>query len=80
MENPEHNLSNFLIKSAYLLEPSGCRTVEELLASQTLPTDLSEAAKGLLADLRTLDYVALRSLVAAIIDPWVYLDDESLLP
>lgn len=74
----KHNLSTFLLKVAHLLEPSGCRTVEELLASQVLPADLSNTAKALLADLRSLDYIALRDLASAIEEPRLYLDDESL--
>lgn len=77
-EEQKHNLSTFLLKVAHLLEPSGCRTVEELLASQALPADLSNTAKALLADLRSLDYVALRDLASAIEEPRLYLDDESL--
>lgn len=73
----EHNLANFLIKISHLLGPSGCRTVGELLASGALD-ELTPTAQALVGNLQSLDYVALRSLAAAVADPRIPLDDESL--
>jgi hypothetical protein len=89
MEQTEqtHNLSSFLLKIAHLLEPSGCRTIEELMATGAFDREgegefasepLTPTGKALLADLRSLDYVALRNLAAAVEDRWVLLDDDSL--
>jgi len=84
----QHNLSAFLLRIAYLLEPSGCRTVEELLATDAFAKEgqgefalerLSPAGKSLLNDLRSLDYIALRNLAAAVDDSWIGLDIESPL-
>jgi hypothetical protein len=87
-EAHQHNLSVFLLSVARLLDPNGCRTVEELLATGAFAREgggefdidrLMSTGKALLADLRSLDYVALRNLAAAVDDPWVLLDIESLL-
>jgi len=88
MQDGEHNLASFLLKIASLLEPNGCRTVQELLAtdeftrrsdSEFAMEPLSPTGKALLKDLGSLDYVALRNLAAAVKDPRVLLDDHSLL-
>jgi hypothetical protein len=44
MENMEHNLSRFLLKTAHLMESRGCRTVDDLLKSGALPGDPDEKA------------------------------------
>ena len=89
-EEHKHTLVTILLDIASLLEPStsGCRTVEDLLATDMFTRKgegefdmerLLPSGKALLADLRTLDYVALRNLAAAVADPWVVLDVHSEL-
>lgn len=74
------NISRFLLKVARLLEPSGCRTVRELMATDILAKDdLTDDAKLLLSSLATLDYVALRSLASVLEYPVAVMDDDSYL-